>query len=125
MKGNSTSTGANPTVVLAKALFRAADRLGVDDASLASIIGVSDAMILGYQQGAMTIDPSAPEGKQAVLLIGVLVALDVLVGAEEKQRTAWMNGYNVALDGVPMQVIQQPGGLESTLSYLDSLAATI
>lgn len=112
-------------MVLAKALFRAADRLGVDDASLASIIGVSDAMILGYQQGAMTIDPSAPEGKQAVLLIGVLVALDVLVGAEEKQRTAWMNGYNVALDGVPMQVIQQPGGLESTLSYLDSLAATI
>lgn len=113
-------------VVLTKATLRAAERLGMDDASLVRILGVSAATILGYRHGNGTIAPSSPEGAQAVLLIQVFRALDALVGGNATQCLAWMTGDNIALGGVPLQVIQRPGGLVTVLAYLeDHMAGTL
>lgn len=126
MTSNKNQTVKNSAAVLTKATLRVAERLGVDDASLACIIGINVEAILGYRRGDMTIAPSAPEGGQSVLLIAVFCALDVLVGADEGHRIAWMTGENTALGGVPLQVIQRSGGLVTVLTYLeDHVAGTL
>lgn len=109
----------DPAAVLTKATLRVAERLGVDNASLARIIGVSVVEVLGYRRGDMAIAPSSPEGGQAVLLIRAFRALDALVGGNATQCLTWMTSDNTALGGVPAQMIQQPGGLVSTLAYLE------
>lgn len=119
MTADNHQTLKNTAAVLTKATLRAAERLGVDDASLACIIGVNAATILGYRHGDRAIALSSPEGRQAVLLTRIFRALDALVGAHGAQCLAWMTSDNTALGDVPLQVIQQPGGLAATLAYLE------
>lgn len=119
MTSDKHQTMENPTAVLTKATLRVAERLNLDDASLARIIGASVVEVVGCRRGDRAIAPLSPEGGQAVLLIRVFRALDALVGGNATQCLTWMTSDNTALGGVPAQLIQQPGGLVTALAYLE------
>lgn len=114
---------AAPDVVLTKATLRAASLLGLTNADLAEIIGVSDATVSRYKSATTTITPSSKPGQLAMLLVRVFRSLDPLVGSDEQKRKAWMHSTNKSLHGVPAKLILSPEGLVRTLAYLDGMRA--
>ena len=114
---------ADPGAVLTKALLRATGLLGISSAALARVLGVSEAGVSRLVTGARTIDPHSKEGELALMLVRVYRSLDALVGADETQRKAWMGGYNRALNGRPVDLIERADGLVAVISYLDAMRA--
>lgn len=112
-----------PAAVLTKAVLRATSLLGLSNAALARVLGVSEASVSRLGTGARAIDPESKEGELALLLVRVYRSLDALVGTDEVQRRAWMGGYNRALNGRPRDLIQRADGLVAVVSYLDAMRA--
>ena len=110
-------------VVLTKATLSAAEQLGLSNADLAAVIGVSEPTISRIKTSNRTIAPDSKEGELALLLIRVFRSLDPLIGGDEGKRKIWMNSYNKALVGQPNQLICKADGLVRTLSYLDGMRA--
>jgi hypothetical protein len=115
--------GADPGAVLTKALLRAAGMLGLSSAALARVLGVSEAGVSRLVTGARTIDAASKEGELALILVRVYRSLDALVGTDDAQRKAWMGGYNRALNGKPVDLIERADGLVAVVSYLDAMRA--
>jgi transcriptional regulator with XRE-family HTH domain len=109
--------------VLTKALLRASLLLGLSGATLARVLGVSEASISRLASGARMLDPSSKEGELALLLVRTYRSLDALVGTDAAQRMAWMSGFNRALNGTPADLIQSAQGLVIVVSYLDAMRA--
>ena len=112
---------ASEDVVLTKALTRASELLGLSGAALARVLGVSESSISRLLSGARTVAPDSKEGELALLLVRLYRSLDTLVGADSKQRKAWMDGYNRALNGHPGKLIERAEGLVAVVAYLDSM----
>ncbi len=113
----------DPGDVLAKAVGRAADLLGLSGAAVARIIGLSEPTVSRILKGNYTIDPYSKEGELSLLLVRVYRSLDPLVGTDDQKRIAWMRGYNKALGGIPSKLIERADGLVATLNYLDGMRA--
>jgi len=109
--------------VLTKALLRASGLLGLSNAVLARVLGVSEASVSRLASGARTLDPATKEGELALLLVRVYRSLDALVGTDAAQRKAWMSGFNRALNGRPIELIERADGLVSVVAYLDAMRA--
>ena len=114
-----------PDVVLTKSLLRAAELLELSSASLARILGVSEASVSRLTSGARTVDPDSKEGELALLLVRVYRSLDALVGADAEQRKAWLHSANRALNGRPADLIQRADGLVGVVNYLDAMRAPV
>lgn len=87
------------------------------------MLGVSEASVSRLATGARTIDPESKEGELALILVRVYRSLDALVGTDDAQRKAWMEGYNRALNGRPRELVQRADGLVAVVSYLDAMRA--
>ena len=109
--------------VLTKSLLRASLLLGLSGATLARVLGVSEASISRLASGARMLDPFSKEGELALLLVRTYRSLDALVGTDAAQRMAWMSGFNRALNGTPADLIQSAQGLVGVVSYLDAMRA--
>lgn len=93
---------ANPSpdraVVLTKATLSAAEQLGLNNADLAAVIGVSEPTISRIKGShGRTIDPQSKEGELALMLIRVFRSLDPLIGGDEGKRKAWMSSSELHL----------------------------
>lgn len=121
-----TNTKAIPhsAEVLTKAVVRAAGLLGLPDAALAAVIGVSPATVSRYRSGTAVLRPEQKAGQLALLLIRVFRALDPLVGGDDEGRKAWMHGPVTPLRGTPAELVLRPDGLVRTLAYLDGMRAS-
>lgn len=113
----------DPGAVLTKAVLRSTTLLGLSSAALARVLGVSEASVSRLVAGARTIDPESKEGELALILVRVYRSLDALVGTDDAQRKAWMEGYSRALNGRPKDLIQRADGLVAVVSYLDAMRA--
>lgn len=114
-------TTSEPAAVLTKAVLRAAGLLGLEDAELAQIIGVSTPTVARYKRGTAQLDPEHKAGELGILLVRLFASLDVLVGSDDANRQAWMHGPCKTLGGVPATLIRRPEGLVHTLAYLDGI----
>ena len=102
-----TSDAVDPrkAAVLAKATLRAAAALELTTEEMATVLGLPVAEVEQLMQGNRKIDPNSPEGLRAIELVRMFLALDALVGGDERLRRAWFNSYNHALGGVPRGMI--------------------
>ncbi len=116
-------TSPDPAVVLTKATIRAAEQLGLSNAELAVIIGISGPTVSRLKSNGRTIRPESKEGELALMLIRLFRSLDPLIGGDHLKRKSWMGSYNKALLGIPSQLIHKADGLVRTLSYLDGMRA--
>ena len=114
---------ADPAAVLSKAVLRASPLLGLTNAALASVLGVSEASVSRLASGQRQIDPDSKEGERALLLVRAYRSLDALVGSEESARLAWMASHNRALNGRPVDLVARAEGLSHVVSYLDAMRA--
>ena len=116
-------TSANSAAVLTKATRRAAAILGITDAALADVLGVSASSVSRLDSGR-TINPESAEGERALIFLRIFRGLDAFVGDGESCKK-WMNNENVHLRGVPAELIRSIEGLVHVTEYLDAMRGKV
>ena len=117
------ATMDDPGEVLACATARTGQLLGLSDAGMARVIGVSGRTFSRILRGERPLPPESKAGELALLLLRVYHSLDPLVGTDHRKRVAWMRSHNKALGGTPAHLVECAEGLVATLNYLDGAQA--
>ena len=121
--GHRTS---NEGVVLTKATIRAADKLEVSQKTLASIIGVSEAVVSRMRSGSFALERTSGKSFElAALFIRLYRSLDAIVGGDEAVARAWLKNENTVLQSRPIDLVQKVQGLIDVIHYLDARRAPI
>lgn len=106
-------------IVLTKATIRAADRLGVSQKMLASIIGLSEGAVSRLRHGTFALERGHGKAFElAELFVRLFAALDAIVCGDEATGRAWLRSENSALRGRPIDIIQNVRGLANVVNYL-------
>jgi transcriptional regulator with XRE-family HTH domain len=110
----------DPGTTVTKAVVRAAELLGLSQAALADVLGVSAATASRLIAGSYGLQPGRKrEWEFALLFIRLFRSLDAIVGNDRDART-WLRGENLALGGRPLEMIRGAEGLVRVLHYLDA-----
>lgn len=113
----------DPGRVAAKAVFAAAQELGLTQKDLAAVIGLSEPSVSRMKGGGFALDGKPME--LALCLIRLFRALDAITGGEAAVTKAWMANFNIDLGGVPKTLIGQASGLIDVMNYLDAARAKV
>jgi len=116
---------ADAAAVLSRATVRAARFLGLPQADLAHVIGVSAATLSRLANGQRQLEPGSKPWQLAALFVRLFRSLDAIVGSDDAAAQAWLRSENGALGGVPLDLIRDPAGLVRTVDYLDAARARI
>jgi uncharacterized protein (DUF2384 family) len=108
-------------VVLTKGVRRAAERLGLTDAQLAAVLGVSPSTVSRLDDKPLSRDKAL---EIARLLIRVYRSLIGVVGSDAAAEQ-WMRSENHYLQGRPLDLVQRVEGLTETLRYLDAMRGRV
>jgi hypothetical protein len=120
MRARLRSASADDSAaVLTKATRRAAEQLGLTDAALADVLGVSASTVSRLSE-KRPIDPASRVGECALLFLRVFRGLDALLGNVESCRK-WMAARNSHLRGVPADLVRSVEGLVHVTRYLDAM----
>jgi len=115
-----TAADPAPAPILTKAVQSAADRLGLKNREIASILGSSEASVSRLNRGRL-IDPTTKEGELALLFLRLYRSLDTLVGGDDAQARDWLNAFNDHLNAVPRERVGTVEGLVDVVQYLDAM----
>ena len=110
--------------VVLKATIRAADKLKINNRALARIIGLSESSVSRMRKGDFPLE----KGKAfelALLFIRLYRSLDAVVGGDDAVSAAWLSNRNIALNCIPLELIQTVSGLTNVIQYLDSRRAVV
>jgi transcriptional regulator with XRE-family HTH domain len=116
---------ASAAAVLSRATVRAARFLGLPQANLANVIGVSAATLSRLANGQRQLEPGSKPWQLAALFVRLFRSLDAIVGSDDAAAQAWLRSENSALGGIPLDLIHDPAGLVRTVDYLDAARARI
>lgn len=108
---------------LTTATLRAAALLGLTNAGLAKVVGLSEATVSRMAGGARQLEIGTKPAELSAMLVRVYRSLDALVGNSEEHRLAWMNSFNRAFNAAPREAIQRVEGLAQVVRYLDAARA--
>ncbi len=111
------------SAVLTKATLRAAALLGLNNATLARIVGVSESHVSRMAKGERELEIGTKPAELATLLVRVYRSLDALVGNSERHRQLWMGSFNRSFNETPRDAIQKVEGLVRVARYLDGARA--
>lgn len=109
-----------PDAVLAKAVLRAADQLGLRQADLAAVLGVHRTAISRLKQNP-SLDPASKQGELAVLLLRLARALYTLAGGDPDWIRHFMHTPNRVTGGIPARQIESIQGLMTVLQFTDAI----
>ncbi|MCB1391497.1 MAG: XRE family transcriptional regulator [Rhodobacteraceae bacterium] len=110
------------SVLIAKAVTRAAEALGLRQAELAAIIGTSPSQVSKMKAGTGI---SGKPSELALYVIRVFRSLDAITGGDRSTVTAWMRNANSDLGGVPADLMASAAGLVTVMTYLDAARAPL
>lgn len=116
---NRVASKPDASLVLTKAVTRAAERLGISRALLAKILGVSPATVTRLYSGDYKLDERRKEWEFALLFVRAFRSLDSIVGDEQTARN-WLSSDNRALNARPIELLRQTEGLVRVVHYLDA-----
>jgi len=105
--------------VLSKAVTRAADRLGITQALLAKILGMSRPSISRLYAGDYHLNNKRKEWEFGLLFVRLFRLLDSTVGTETTARL-WLSSNNHGLNARPIDLITNTEGLVRVINYLDA-----
>ena len=107
--------------VLTSAALKAADVLGITQAQLGQIIGVSAPTVSRMKSGDYTLSEERKEWSLAALLVRLYRSLDSMVGGRPEDARAWLTSANRAFDNAtPAQLLADVQGLVHVVDYLDA-----
>jgi len=119
------SVTPEPSAVLTKAMFRAAERLGLSRRQVAKIIGVSETTVSRLKRGETMLEEESEPFQLAVLLVRAFRSLDAIAGGDETVVRDWMTAPNSALGARPAEHISTVQGLDDVVTYLDARRAPV
>ncbi len=109
--------------VLTKALLRAGERLGLNQAEIGRIIGLSPASVSRMRRHDRCLEADSKSWELAALLVRLYRSLDALMGGDLKAARAWLRSPNRDLGGTPLERLASIEGLVGVVGYLDSFRA--
>ncbi len=109
--------------LVAGAVLRAGQALGLKQAEVAAILGVSPAQVSKMKDGGAAL--SGKPFELAVYLIRVFRSLDAITGGDGASMRAWMRNPNTDLNGVPADLMRSAAGLVGVMGYLDAARAPL
>jgi transcriptional regulator with XRE-family HTH domain len=109
-----------PRLVLTGAVLRASTLLDITQSSLAQILGLSASTVSRMANGTYTLDDEKKEWELGALFVRLFRSLDALIGSNDTDARAWLNGQNSALAGRPAELIRSTEGLVRVVQYLDA-----
>jgi len=112
-------SGPDPGATLTKAVMRAAGFLGISQAVVASVLGISTASVSRMAAGLYILDTHRKEWEFGVLFVRLFRSLDAILGHGEQARL-WLTNENLALGGKPLELIRSTEGLVRVVHYLDA-----
>lgn len=116
-----TDLAARRGRVLTSATLKAAEVLGITQAHLAQIIGVSAPTVSRMKSGDYVLAEERKEWSLAALLVRLYRSLDSIVGGRQEDARTWLNSANRAFDNaVPAQLLADVQGLVHVVDYLDA-----
>ena len=113
---NSAST----TMVLAEAVLKTANLLGLSNTQLTAVMGL-DLASMNQIEFSAVLEPTSAHGEAGLLLIRLYQSLSALTGGDSEWIDYFMNACNTATDGIPIQQIQNRKGLEKVLMVVEAL----
>ncbi len=114
---------AEKTAVISKAVINAAKLLGLSQAKLAQILGVSKSTVSRLHTDSYFLSPEKKEWELALLLVRLFRSLNAIVGGTAEDARRWLNSNNHALaDKKPVDIILSPEGLVHVVYYLDDIS---
>ncbi|MBO0710119.1 MAG: DUF2384 domain-containing protein [Acetobacteraceae bacterium] len=119
------ATSPDRSVVISKAVSRAADLLGLSNVALARTIGVSEATASRLRGGKYLLEPGTKPYELALLLVRLFRSLDAVMGGDAASLRSWMATANRALRGVPRELVQTATGLVAAVDYVDAARARV
>jgi len=119
------SAKADPSPVLTKAVLRAADIMGLNQATLAKVLGVSAASVSRMRAGDYRLNPNSKEWELATLLVRLFRGLDAIMAGDEAALRSWLDSPNAALRDKPRALLTQVAGLTRTVDYVDGYRARV
>ena len=111
---------ASTTMVLAEAALKTADLIGLSNTQLPAVRCLDLASMNKIEFSAV-LEPASPQGEYGLLLIRLYQSLSTLTGGDSEWIDYFMNAFNTATDGVPIQQIQTREGLEKVLMVVEAL----
>ncbi len=117
-------TAPTPRAVLAKAVLKAAEQLGLKQAELAAVLGIHRTAVSRLRQ-TPSLDPDSKAGELALLLIRVARSLYALTGGDEVWIRHFMRTPNKLTGGVPAQQIAHIQGLVAVLQFVDAMRGKV
>jgi transcriptional regulator with XRE-family HTH domain len=113
-----------PDAVLAKALLKASEQLGLKQAELAAVLGVHRTAISRLKQNAL-LDPQSKQGELALLLVRIARALFALTGGDKDWIHHFMRTPNHLTGGIPVKQIETIQGLIMVLQFVDAIRGKV
>jgi hypothetical protein len=113
------------STILSRAAYRAAQKLELSNATLASILGLSEPSISRMSKGDFELSPGTKSFECGVLFVRLYRSLDSIVGGDDDVSRAWLRNKNTILRDAPINLIQSVVGLVNVIEYLDSRRAVI
>lgn len=111
--------------VLTKAVLRTAERLGVNNADIGRVLGISASSVSRMTAGTYVLSLTGKEFELAALLVRLYRGLDAIVGGDDEAGRSWLRTANTAVGGVPLAMIQTVAGLNRVLMYVDAQRARL
>lgn len=113
----------SPAATLSHATLAAADLLGVSQAELAPILGLSPATVSRLANAQYQLNPNGKEWQLAALFVRLFRSLDSLTGGNDALSRAWLRSPNHDLTAVPASLLADVTGLVRVVQYLDACRA--
>lgn len=106
-------------VILTKALKKAAEYWGMSNKQLGEVIGLSEATISRLKNGQYILDHNSKQWELAVVFLRIFRGLDAYMGGNIQNECSWLKSHNLALGGMPLDLMRNVEGLTSVVQYID------
>lgn len=113
-------TESDKAVVLAKAVVRAAEQLGLKQVEAAKVLGIHRTAFSRLKSKPY-LSPDSKEGELALLLIGIARSVYALTGGDAKWMTRFMRSPNNQTGGIPCEQVMTIQGLMTVKRFTDAV----
>lgn len=114
----------SPDRVLAKAVLRAAEQLGLSQSQLAEVLGMHRTGI-SRMKSKQSLAPESKQGELALLLVRIARSLYTLTGGDHEWSRHFMVSPNQLTGGIPAEQLKSIQGLVSVMQCVDALRGKV